>query len=47
MDFELIEENTMFREAIRRFAQNEIAPLVDQAEKTDISPRELFKKAAE
>jgi alkylation response protein AidB-like acyl-CoA dehydrogenase len=47
MDFELTEENVMFREAIRRFAQKEIVPLIDECEQTNVFPRELFKKAAE
>ncbi len=47
MDFELTEENIMFREAIRKFAQKEVAPLVDEAEETNVFPRQLFKKAAE
>jgi alkylation response protein AidB-like acyl-CoA dehydrogenase len=34
MDFEISEENRMFREAIREFAEREIAPLVDEAEAT-------------
>jgi alkylation response protein AidB-like acyl-CoA dehydrogenase len=46
MDFELTEENIMFREAIRKFAEKEIVPLIDECEETNIFPRELFKKAA-
>ena len=34
MDFELSEENRIFQDAIREFAQKEIAPLVDEAEET-------------
>ncbi|MCK4331747.1 MAG: acyl-CoA dehydrogenase family protein, partial [Dehalococcoidia bacterium] len=33
MDFELSEEQKMFREAIHQFAEKEIAPLVEEAEK--------------
>jgi alkylation response protein AidB-like acyl-CoA dehydrogenase len=44
MDFELSEENRIFREAIRDFAQREIAPLVEEAEATHTFPRQLFKK---
>ena len=47
MDFELSEENRMFRDAIRDFAQKEIAPLVDEAEETHTFPRQLFKKMGE
>jgi len=42
MDFELSEENRIFREAIRDFAQKEIAPLVDEAEEKNEFPRQLF-----
>ena len=44
MDFELTEEHSIFKEAIRGFAQEEIAPLVDEAEETNIFPKQLFKK---
>jgi alkylation response protein AidB-like acyl-CoA dehydrogenase len=47
MDFELSEENRMFREAIREFAEREIAPLVEEAEATHTFPKQLFKKMAE
>jgi len=47
MDFELTDEHIMFREAIRRFAQKEVAPLVEEAEETNVFPKQLFKKAAE
>ncbi|UCH50739.1 MAG: acyl-CoA dehydrogenase family protein [Chloroflexota bacterium] len=42
MDFELSEEHKMFQEAIRNFAQKEIAPLVEEAEKTATFPLQLF-----
>ena len=42
MDFELSEEHKMFQEAIRNFAEKEIAPLVDEAEKTATFPLHLF-----
>lgn len=44
MDFEFSEEQKMFREAIRLFAEKEIAPLVDEAEKTANFPIKLFPK---
>ncbi len=47
MDFEITEENRIFRDAIREFARKEIAPLVDQAEETGVFPRQLFKKMGE
>jgi butyryl-CoA dehydrogenase len=47
MDFELSEENRIFRDAIRDFAQKEIAPLVDEAEETQTFPRHLFKRMGE
>jgi len=47
MDFELTEENRIFQEAIRDFAQREIAPLVDEAEEKNVFPQQLFKKMGE
>ena len=47
MDYELSEENRMFREAIREFAQREIAPLVEEAEANQKFPQQLFKKMGE
>lgn len=47
MDFELSEENRIFRGAIRDFALKEIAPLVDEAEETHTFPKQLFKKMGE
>jgi len=44
MDFELTEEQRLFQDAIRDFAQKEIAPLVDEAEETNVFPQQLFKK---
>ena len=44
MDFDLTEEHVLFQDAIRDFAQNEIAPLVDEAEQTNVFPKQLFKK---
>jgi butyryl-CoA dehydrogenase len=45
MDFDLPEEIVMFREAARDFARREIAPLVEEAERSERTPRELFRKA--
>lgn len=44
MDFELTEEQKIFREMIRNFAETEIAPLVDEAEEKEETPLELFPK---
>ncbi len=45
MNFELPEELQMFRESARDFARREIAPLVEEAERAERTPRELFRKA--
>jgi alkylation response protein AidB-like acyl-CoA dehydrogenase len=45
MDFDLPEEIEAFRASARDFAAREIAPLVDEAEKTARTPRALFPKA--
>lgn len=34
MDFEFTEEQRIFREAIKNFAENEIGPLIKEAEET-------------
>jgi len=44
MDFELTEEHRIFQDAIRDFAEREIGPLVDEAEETNVFPKQLFKK---
>ena len=44
MDFELSEEQKMVKQAIRDFAEAEIAPLVDEAEEKEAFPKELFPK---
>lgn len=44
MDFDLTEEHRIFQDAIREFAEREIAPLVDEAEETNIFPKQLFKQ---
>lgn len=45
MDFDLPDEILMFREAARDFARREIAPVVEQAEREERTPLELFRKA--
>ena len=44
MDYELTEEHRIFQDAIRDFAEREIGPLVDEAEETNVFPKQLFKK---
>jgi alkylation response protein AidB-like acyl-CoA dehydrogenase len=44
VDFELTEEQRLFKDAIRDFAEKEISPLVDEAEETNVFPKQLFKK---
>ncbi len=46
MDFSLSEEHRIFRETFRRFCEQEIAPLVEEAEETETFPLELFPKMA-
>ena len=47
MDFEFTEEHKMFKEAIESFAKDEIAPLVDEAEKNEEFPVQLFPRMGE
>jgi len=44
MDFRLTEEQVMFKETARKFAETEIAPLIPQMEEKKRTPRELIKK---
>ena len=44
MDFDLTEEHVIFRDAVRDFCEKEIAPLVDEAEETNVFPKQLFKQ---
>lgn len=44
MDFSFTEEQEMLRNSVRSFAAREIAPLVDEYEKRQKFPVELFKK---
>jgi alkylation response protein AidB-like acyl-CoA dehydrogenase len=46
MDFEFTEEQRMVKDAIRTFAEKEIAPLVEECEDKMVFPVELFPKAA-
>ena len=42
MEFDLSEEHVIFRDTIRNFAEKEIAPLVEEAEKSETFPVHLF-----
>jgi glutaryl-CoA dehydrogenase (non-decarboxylating) len=46
-DIELTEEHRMLRDMVRKFAENEIAPVVDQDEKDHRFQRDLVNKMAE
>ncbi|QWG14132.1 acyl-CoA dehydrogenase family protein [Bradyrhizobium sediminis] len=46
MDFEFSSQHEQVRETVARFAAEEIAPLVAEAEETEVLPRELFRKWA-
>jgi citronellyl-CoA dehydrogenase len=41
------DEHDQFRQTVRRFATNEMAPFADEWERSEIFPRELFKRAGE
>lgn len=47
MDFAYTPEHEQLREMVRRFAEAEMAPLVDAAEETERFPRQLFRRWAE
>ena len=47
LDFEFTEEQNMFRDTIREFAKKEIEPIVDEAEKNEKFPKDLFPKLGE
>jgi len=47
MDFSYTEEQTMFKDSVRKFAEKEIGPLVVQMETEKRTPRELVKKMRE
>jgi len=44
LDFEFTEEQNMFRDTIRDFGQKEIEPIVEEYEKKEDFPKELFPK---
>ncbi|HSE83792.1 MAG TPA: acyl-CoA dehydrogenase family protein, partial [Thermodesulfobacteriota bacterium] len=47
IDFEFTEEQKLFREVVRGFAEREVAPLVDKYEKEKRFPVQLFPKLGE
>ena len=47
MEFSLSEQQKMFKDSARQFAESEIAPLVDQMESEKRTPRELIPKMRE
>jgi butyryl-CoA dehydrogenase len=47
MDFALTEEQQMFQELFRDFAENEVAPLAQEIDQEERTPLETLKKAAE
>mgnify|MGYP005848914469 CR=1 FL=1 len=47
MDFELTEEQRLVQEMVRRFAENEIAPIADEVDRTERFPKETLKKMAD
>ncbi|MDO8473485.1 MAG: acyl-CoA dehydrogenase family protein [Dehalococcoidia bacterium] len=42
MDLDFTEEQKMFQKSVRDFARTEVAPLVDRAEKDEMTPVQLF-----
>ena len=47
MQIDFSDEQRIFRKTIRDFAEKEVAPLVDDAEKNEKFPRELLPKLGE
>jgi len=47
MDFELTNEQTMLQDTIRKFAENEIGPVVEEAENKGTISKDLVKKIAD
>jgi len=47
MDFDLTEEQRMIQDLAQKFAQNELAPLAKECDRTEKYPRELVTKACE
>lgn len=46
MDFRLTEAQLMLQRVAKEFAENEIAPIAAETDRTGIFPRELFSKMA-
>ena len=46
MDFELTDEQKMFRDLFRGFAEKEVAPLAEHDDRSEEPPVALFQKAA-
>ncbi|RJP54776.1 MAG: acyl-CoA dehydrogenase [Deltaproteobacteria bacterium] len=44
MDFELTEEQKILQDTVRKFMDNEVAPIVEECEKKKEMPRDLIKK---
>nr|HID59744.1 acyl-CoA dehydrogenase [Desulfobacterales bacterium] len=44
MDFTLTDEQRMFKESVRKFAEKEIAPIIDEAEDKEAFPVEIIRK---
>ena len=47
MDFSFSEEHILLRETVRRFSETELAPLVREADDSEVFPKELFPKWGE
>jgi len=47
IDLSLTDEQKAFRDALRKFAKNEIVPLVDQCEERAEYPQFIFRKMGE
>jgi len=47
MDFEFTEEQRLVQEMVRRFAENEIAPIADEIDREERFPAETLRKMAE
>ncbi len=47
LNFDLGETADMLRDSVKSFAQNEIAPLADEIDRTDVFPRQLLPKMGE
>ena len=41
------EEHQQFRKTVRQFAEKELMPFIDEWEKAEIFPNEVFKRAGE